>query len=146
MSNFSDVFDELMEIDDIFNDSKLDSSYPQNRRKSVRYVRKDITASISQEDIFGTYSLFSYSQVFRVKLIDISSRGALVGVPTKLTLKVNQKIMLTLIFDSNKKFEIPAKVVHNLTQGKRFYGLKFHRPNDELGDHLLETQADLIFR
>lgn len=130
---------------DIFDDSTLVTRY-QNHRKSVRYIRKDITAFISQADIFGTYSLFSYSRAIRVKLLDISSRGTMIGGPSKLVLKVNQKIMLILIFNSNKNFEIPARVMREIVQGRTFYGIKFDKVENELGDYLLETQSDLVFK
>jgi hypothetical protein len=81
-----------------------------------------------------------------VKLLDISSRGALIGGPSKMVLKTNQKIMLTLIFFSNKKFEIPARVTRQLVEGRTFYGIRFDKVGDELGDYLLESQTDLIFK
>lgn len=118
----------------------------KNQRKSVRYVRKDITAFISQADIFGTYSLFSYSRAIKVKLIDISSRGALIGGPSSMALKINQKIMLTLIFSSNRKFEFPSTVKREITQERTFYGLKFDAVSDTLGEYLLESQSDLVFK
>lgn len=130
---------------DIFDDSSLITKY-NNHRKSVRYIRDDITVFISQADIFGFYSLFSYSRAIRVKLLDISSRGAMIGGPSKLVLKINRKIMLTLIFNSNKKFEIPARVKRKIIEGRVFYGLKFDKVNDELGDYLLESQSDLLFK
>lgn len=139
------TFERYLRDSDVFDDSQLITHY-QNKRKSVRYVRKDITAFICQADIFGCYSLFSSSRAIRVKLLDISSRGVLLGGPSKLVLKINQKVMLILIFNSNRKFEISARVMHQLVRGRRFYGVKFDKPNDELGDYLLETQEDLVFK
>jgi PilZ domain len=130
---------------DIFDDSSLITPY-SNRRKSVRYVRKDVTAFISQADIFGGYSLFSSSRAIRVKLLDISSRGTMIGGPSKLVLKINQKIMLTLIFTSNKKFEIPSRVKREFVKERTFYGVKFDEVHDDLGEYLLESQADLVFK
>jgi hypothetical protein len=148
MNDFTDteivVYDLYQAERDVF-DPQAEPKY-KNQRKTVRYVRKDITAFVSQADVFGTYSLFSYSRAIKVKLLDISSKGALIGGPSTLTLKMNKKIMLTLIFNSNRKFDISARVVRELIQGRRFYGIKFDKANDELGDYLLESQTDLVFK
>lgn len=117
-----------------------------NLRKSVRYVRKDITAFISQPDIFGTYRLFSVSCAVKVRLFDISSRGSLIAGPSGLDLRKNQKVMLTLIFDSNMMFEFTAKVVREVTEDRKLYGIKFDKVNNDLGEYLLESQSDLIFK
>lgn len=140
------VVNNLYMVDDnIFDDSQLITTY-KNQRKTVRYVRRDITTFVSQADIFGGYSLFSYSRAVRVKLLDISSQGVLIGAPAELVLKTNQKLMLTLIFNSNRKFEIQARVKRKLVEGRRFYGIKFEKANDELGEYLLESQGDLVFK
>lgn len=130
---------------EIFDDKKMGVDY-KNKRTSVRYVRKDITVFMSQPDIFGSYSLFGYSRAVRVRLLDISSRGVLIAVPLKIKLKINQKIKLTLIFNSNKKFEISATVMRQLFEGRCFFGIKFNEVNDELADHLLESQTELVFK
>lgn len=131
---------------DIFEEEKTDSNFGGNQRKSVRYVRKDITIFISQPDFFGSYSLFSVSRATKVKLFDISSRGALIAGPSRLILKKNQRLKLTLIFSTNKMFEFTAKVVREVTEERKLYGLKFDKVNDTLGDYLLESQSDLVFR
>lgn len=131
---------------DIFEEETTDFNRGGNQRKSVRYVRKDITTFISQPDIFGSYSLFSISRATKVKLFDISSRGALIAGPSRLVLRKNQRIKLTLIFNTNKMFEFPAKVVREVTEERKLYGIKFDRVNDSLGDYLLESQSDLVFR
>jgi hypothetical protein len=141
----STTFEIFLSNDDIFYDAKVVDKY-KNQRKSVRYVRRDITAFISQPDIFGCYSLFAYSRTIRVKLLDISSQGVLIGGPSKLVLKINQKVLLMLIFNTNKKFEIPATVTRQLVEGRTFYGIKFNKVNDDLGDYLLESPHDLIFK
>lgn len=130
---------------DIFDEVSVTTTY-QNQRKTVRYVRRDISAFISQADIFGTYRLFSHSRAIRVKLLDVSSRGVLIAVPSTCSLKLNKKIMLTLIFNTNRKFDIAAKVVRELVKGRRFYGVKFDKANDALGDYLLESQSSLVFK
>lgn len=130
---------------DIFDDEHLIISH-SNQRKSIRYVRKDVTVFISRPDIFGTYRLFSVSRATKVKLFDISSRGVLIAGPSRLLLKINQKIMLTLIFDSNKMFEFPAQVVRQLTEGRKLYGVKFDKVNDALGEYLLDSQGSFNFK
>jgi c-di-GMP-binding flagellar brake protein YcgR len=146
MPNLEDSIDTEYVINNLYlDDSELIINY-KNQRKTVRYVRKDITAFVSQADIFGSYSFFSCSRAVRVKLLDISSQGVLLGAPSELVLKLNQKVMLILIFNSNKKFEIQARVKRQLFEGRRFYGVKFDKVNDELGDYLLESQEDLVFK
>lgn len=130
---------------DIFDAAYLTTKY-NNQRKSVRYIRKDITAFINQADIFGTYSLFSYSRSIKVKLLDISSRGSMIGGPSRLALHINQKIRLTLIFNSNKKFEIPAQVKREIVNGRTFYDTQFNKVENDLGEYLLETQYDLLLK
>lgn len=130
---------------DIFDDDELSVEH-NNKRKSVRYIRKDLTVFISQPDILGTYSLSSISRATEVKLFDISSRGVLISGPSRLDLKINQTIMLTLIFDSNKMFEFPARIVRKLIEDRTYYGIKFNRVNDRLAEYLLESQSDLVFK
>lgn len=134
-------FDLYFADTDIYEVAKL----YQNQRKSVRYVRKDVAVFISQADIFGFYSLFSHSKAIKVKLFDISSRGMLIAGPSGLRLKRGKKIVLTVIFNSNRMFEISAVVVREIIEERRFYGIKFDKVNDALGDYLLESQTDLVF-
>lgn len=131
---------------DIFEEESSDLNPVSNQRKSTRYVRKDIAVFVSQPDIFGSYSLFSISRPTKVKLFDISSRGVLIAGPSNLVLRKKQKIMLTLIFNTNKTFEFLGTVVREVTEQRKLYGVKFDKVNDALGDYLLESQADLVFR
>jgi len=132
----------IPDIDDshLFDDKIFDinGDFAKNKRKTVRYVRKDISAFISQADIFGTYSLFSHSRSIRVRLLDISCKGGLIASPKKLN--SNRSFRLTLVFNSNRKFEISAKIVRELIRNRSFYGLKFDSVNNELGDYLLESE------
>jgi hypothetical protein len=145
-SDFANLDD--INIDLYFEDTQIYelAKLQQNQRKSVRYVRKDVTVFISQADVFGFYTLFSFSRAIKVKLFDISSRGILIGGPSRLKLRKNQKILLTVIFNSNKTFEIPARVAREIMEERKFYGIKFDKVNDALGDYLLESQTDLIFK
>jgi len=115
-----------------------------NQRKTIRYIRSDISASINRSDIFGGYNSFNYSRSIKVELLDISSKGALISSPRKINL--NKKLNLVLIFDCNRKFEITSKVVREETYAHRIYGLKFNNVRHDLGDYLLETQTELVFQ
>jgi hypothetical protein len=129
---------------DLFSDSvrvfKDEEKMAANKRKTLRYIRKDITALVNQADIFGTYRLFSVSRFIRVRLLDISSKGSLIASPEKL--KPNRQVMLTLVFDSNKKFEIPARIVREIRRRRSFYGLEFEKVNDDLADYLVTSEID----
>lgn len=108
-----------------------------NKRKGVRYVRKDITASIAVRRFFSTNDIL-------VKLLDISSRGALISCNAKL--KPKQKLTLTLTFNGGRKFRIASTVTHNVTKHEQNFGLKFEHVNNNLGNYLLKTQTDLIIK
>jgi hypothetical protein len=115
-----------------------------NQRKTIRYIRDDISAFINRSDIFGGYNSFSYSYSIEVKLLDISSKGALISSSKKITL--NKKVNLILIFGCNKKFEISSKIVRKGSYAQKIYGLKFSHSRHDLGDYLLETQTELVFQ
>lgn len=108
-----------------------------NQRIAVRYVRTDISVSLSP------LGLFSFSKYLPVKLLDISSKGAAIECKKKLPLK--KKIILDLLFEDNKSFSISAKIIHR-AENKIQYGLKFDQFNNELGDYLLSSQSDLSFK
>ena len=131
-----------LEYDDLGIDPAMENY--NNQRKTIRYIRSDISASINRRDIFGGYNSFSYSDSIKVKLLDISSKGALISSPKKINLK--KKINLVLIFSCNKRFEIPSKVVREEVYTEKIYGLKFDNARHDLGDYLLETQTELLFQ
>ncbi len=115
----------------------LPDEQPNNKRIAIRYVRTDITASLSIKKF-----LF-YSSLIPVTLLDISSKGA--AIKSKKKLAVKKKVTIHLLFLDKKKFTISATIVHK-SKNKQFYGLKFDQFNNELGDYLLYSQSDLIFR
>lgn len=131
---------------DIFSEENIADSPAGNNRKSIRYVRKDIAVFVSKPDVFGCYSFFKSSRVTRVKLFDISSRGVLIAGSLLLKLKKNQKVKLTLIFQTNKSFEFSARVVREVTEQRKLYGIKFDKTNIELGEYLFESQEDMKFK
>ena len=113
-----------------------------NRRMSVRYVRNDIGVTIRKIGLFNF--TFLANKDISVKLIDISSRGALVA--TNMRLATNKNIFLTLRFADFKEFEIPGKVVRKAVGDLQIYGIKFDQLNEEMADHLLATQRKLAFK
>lgn len=121
------------DFDDLNHDIELDSLL-LNKRISVRYRRNDIKAMIK------THSLF-FPKLFRVNLIDISSKGAAVQSDNKLKLK--SRITFFLQFADGKRFTINASVAHVHSAPR--YGLKFDLYQGELAEHLLHTQTDLEF-
>jgi hypothetical protein len=121
---------------DFFNDPVMDNSFV-NKRSAVRYIRKDLTAILFSRGFFQDMNLM-------VKLIDISSKGALISSSRKINRK---NISLQLIFRDGKKFRLPASIVHKrYSHGYFFYGLKFSRISNKLGEHLLKTQTDLLLK
>jgi hypothetical protein len=121
------------EFDELDQDIELDSLLI-NKRISVRYRRSDIKA------ILRTRSLI-FPKLFKVELIDISSKGAAIYSDKKLRLK--SRVTLFLQFDDNRRFTINATVAHIHSAPR--YGLKFDLYQGELAEHLLHTQTDLEF-
>ena len=120
--------------DEIFSMS-IDNAQPDNHRIAVRYVRADITAVLIQS------YLFKPSKKLLVKLLDISSKGALINSKDKLSEK--KKVTLELVFKDQRKFIISSQIIHHKNN---CYGLKFDHTNNDLGDYLLISQNDLTFK
>lgn len=109
-----------------------------NLRKAVRYGRDDIKALLSRK------SFFHSSKPFDIEVHDISTRGA--HVISKRKLSIDGTYVLIISFGSDKTFEIPGKVIHKKPSSDDSYGFKFDAYNDELGDYLLNSQTDLVFK
>ncbi|MGR8933113.1 MAG: PilZ domain-containing protein [Gammaproteobacteria bacterium] len=107
-------------------------------RRAVRYGRTDIKGTLCRK------SLLQWAKPFDVELQDISTRGA--HVVSKHKLNLNATYILTIAFSSGKFFEIEGKIIHRKDSSEDAYGFKFNAYNDELGDYLLNTQTDLIFK
>ncbi|PKM10316.1 MAG: hypothetical protein CVV13_13520 [Gammaproteobacteria bacterium HGW-Gammaproteobacteria-3] len=122
--------------DDLFNLS-LDSHEVDNRRKTTRYIRNDFAAMIISSNLFG---LKKYS----TRINDISSQGASVSVNQKLAIK--SKVTLYFRFKTGKIFKIEGRVVRQCKTSTYCYGIKFTKQENSLGDYLLETQTDLLFK
>ncbi|MGJ0430796.1 PilZ domain-containing protein [Methylobacter sp.] len=130
-------FDDTEAADEFF-DFDLSEDQAINNRITTRFIRKDIKATFSKN------GLFSFGRETPADLIDISSKGVLIRSHKKLDIR--DEITLELKFDSGKSFKIEGTVVRNPTRSNIRYGIKFKRYNDELGDYLLETQKELIFK
>jgi hypothetical protein len=114
-----------------------------NQRRTVRYIRKDITAGIRKESWFDALGLDWFRKEIPAELLDISNRGCLVGCSAKLP--VPAKITVLLMFETGMRFEIKSMVVRK-AEGRDQYGIKFARYNDELGEYMLKTQSELTFK
>jgi hypothetical protein len=111
---------------------------PENKRYAVRYIRTDIKASIIK------VRLFRVGKPMGLDLLDVSSKGALISTGKKI--RKNKKITLILEFDDGKVFEISSKIIRLEKNQVYRYGIEFNRFNHDLGDYILETQDDLVFK
>jgi hypothetical protein len=110
----------------------------KNNRVTTRIIRDGITVKLKSP------YLFCFTKTISVELIDISCKGVLISTHQKL--RINQKITLTLLFDSGKLFEIKAMVVRCSDSPRNEYGIKFVQNNNELGDSLYESQERVTFK
>ncbi|MCD2452618.1 PilZ domain-containing protein [Methylicorpusculum oleiharenae] len=109
-----------------------------NRRKSVRYVRNDIQTTLSIRNFIGLKSTMD------VKLFDISSRGVNISVAKRL--KIGKPVYLTFRFEDGVEFKINAFIKNCCIKSEYQYGIKFEKQENNLADHLLKTQVDLVFK
>ncbi len=109
-----------------------------NNRVAIRYVRNDIHVTLI------TLNIFNLPKKNMVKLIDISSKGIAIKCNQKLALKT--KVIIQLIFRDKRMFKISAIIVHRINKENNEYGLQFVKFNNKLGDYLLSTQNDLVFK
>ena len=133
----ADLDHKPFDIDELF---KIDftKDLPVNNRLTVRYIRKDIKVALSR------IGFFNFRRPVTARLHDISSRGALISTQKKLNRKGIFK--LYLLFKDHQRFDIKVKIIRQMHSDRHYYGIKFDRFNHKLGDHLVKTQEDLIFR
>jgi len=122
--------DEIFDMN--FTDEKI-----QNHRTAVRYIREDISLSLQKDGLLNS------SKKIPAKLLDISSKGATIECDIKLG--INEKVILKLIFKDNKEFSIHAKTIHHV-KNKNQFGIKFDIFHHKLGDYILSSQHELIFK
>ncbi len=133
------------DIDDFELDDKIfgltpESNTAANRRKSIRYIRNDIQAYLIKS------GLFSKKKDMAVKLLDISTKGIGVELYPDQNLSLNKKLIVLLKFGDQKVFQLEAKAIHIISKTQQQYGIKFDKTHHELGDYLLYSQNDLIFK
>lgn len=122
--------------DEIFN-MNFTAEKIQNHRVAVRYIREDITISLQKDGLLNS------SKKSPAKLLDISSKGA--TIECEMGLRINEKIILELVFKDNKEFIIHAKTIHHVKR-KNQYGIKFDIFHHKLGEYILFSQQELIFK
>lgn len=117
-----------------------DDAKLENQRAAIRYIRSDISVSISKP------GLFNLTKFIPVTLLDISSKGA--TIECNLKIAVNKAVIIYLLFTDNTNFTINATVMHLSYNAntKNKYGLKFSRMSNALGDFLLSSQSDFKFK
>ena len=123
----------MIDFDELDLEIELDSLLI-NKRISVRYRRNDIQVMLKTRSLL-------FPRLFRVALLDISSKGAAILSHKKLRHK--SRICFFLKFKDGRRFSINGSVAN--TQAAPRYGLKFDSYQTELAEHLLHTQTDLVF-
>ena len=126
-----------LDIDDFFNFDFTDQDL-ENKRVAVRYVRRDILVFVKKD------TLLKLGKFLKFKLHDISSKGILISSEKKF--KIKTKLNIHIYFKSGTRFIIKARIIRVIKKENYFYGIKFEKFNHALGDHLLETQEDLIIK
>ncbi|MGR9071912.1 MAG: PilZ domain-containing protein [Gammaproteobacteria bacterium] len=131
-------FEQESEDSEFWNAPVLDEHLAHNKRNAVRYIRKDIDLSLRVS------GFFNFKKPIPLTLIDVSSKGVLLATDKKF--RLNKKITLEFLFNDNSKHTVEAVIVRRkFSEPLNFYGAKFRRINDELGEQLLKTQTDLNF-
>ncbi len=108
-----------------------------NKRIAVRYIRTDITVSLRLR------GFFNFNKYYPAELLDISSKG--VAIKCKKVISIQKKVTVSLVFKDKTIFKIPAKIVYK-NINKQKYGIKFDRFNNKLGDYLVSSGHNLIFK
>ena len=128
---------ETLDIDEL-SGPVISDDLETNRRITVRYVREDIKASLSNVKIHF------FGAPLNIQLLDLSTKGALVASDRKI--RKNKKLTLILEFEDSRTFEIEARIVRLDAFIPNTYGIKFNKYNDALGDYILKTQTNLVFK
>lgn len=110
----------------------------KHKRLAVRYIRDDIRVSIRFDGFLSRFAF--WLKALPVRLIDISSRGVLIGCPKKL--KIPKRIIVTLVFKDSKTFILPGRIIR--AADDNHYGVRFSGFSHPLGEHLLKTQEDRV--
>jgi len=127
------------------NDDKINSSLSDqltteqlnNKRAAVRYLGGGVIAALKLLGILNSDKKHS------IELIDISSKGA--AIHSKKKISVGKKVILYLAFKDKTIFRVPAKIVYK-NKINHQYGVKFDQINNKLGDFLVSSGQDLLFK
>lgn len=106
MTNFENEYDII--DDKLGVNTALENDFI-NDRLAVRYIRTDVKAVFYKPNLFTRLGFNFFRRLFSVKLIDISSTGALISTDKKF--KVGTKIVLGLKFKPGKIFKTNAVIV-----------------------------------
>ena len=115
--------------------TKEKSGSKKNNRKTIRYAFHPIEAKLKKS------SVISLKSSLTVLVLNISSKGAIIEL--KKPLKLRGKTTLTIHFDSQNIFVIPARVVRK--EGKLVYGLQFLDFQHKLTDYLVNSGRSFFF-
>jgi hypothetical protein len=115
--------------------TKEKSGSKKNNRKTIRYAFHPIEAKLKKN------SVMSLNSSLTVLVLNISSKGAIIEL--KKPLKLRGKTTLTIHFDSQNIFTIPARVVRK--EGKLVYGLQFLDFQHKLTDYLVNSGRSFFF-
>lgn len=133
----ADIDKQIENHDDIFNDDFM-ANQPHNARKTIRYIRNDLKVNLAYIGVLGI------KKTIPSKLNDISTRG--VSVTTSKKISVNKKLTVMIRFSDGNVFKIKGTVIRKCPINPRRYGIKFEKQENGLGDYLLKTQTDLVFK
>lgn len=103
---------------------------PSNNRRTVRYATHSIKAKIVRKSLLGS------KKSFDVRVLNVSSKGALIKAEPAVKLKLKLKVILTICFDPEHIF-VAHGVIVRAGDGE-FYGLQFLNYQHELADYLVE--------
>ena len=142
---FLDVLEGGEMTDLAYDDFSIDPSVENsnNNRKTIRYIRNDIEAWLYVSNFLGRYPRKMQPPV-SLKLLDISSKGALVSSSKRL--RLHKKVKLVLRFKDGKEFEVNAQIIRKEVYDPQIYGIKFDQIDHNLGDYLLESQTNLVLQ
>lgn len=115
-----------------------------NQRRTVRYIRKDIAASVCRDHWLSALGLDRFRKEIPVELLDISNRGCL--ILSSKPLAIEARVVVMLKFATGKCFAIKAVVSRKAEGRDREFGIKFAEYHNELGEYMLEMQNELIFK
>ena len=134
MANLKQATEDHLDIFDFDSDETIEN----HGRKSVRYVRHDIKVVLIVSTLLGI------DKKLKAELQDVSSNG--IRISTQEQLRPNKKLTVALKFKDGTRFTIKARVVRKSLGNPQDYGIKFDQRQNDLAEHLLETQTDLLFK